>query len=116
MTRTTNQIIDDLQTLLDELRGHSTAGGKPTGSTPSKKKLVSKKDEFSGCMGGLLFLVQDGYFDEPRTKEDITKKLEEQGRYYSSELISMNLKNLFKKGRAINRLGSKGSYKFVARK
>jgi len=115
MTRTTNQIIEDMQTLLDELRGQ-TVGAKAGISAPTKKKLSSKRDEFSGCMGGLQFLIQDGYFDEPRTRQDIIKKLAEQGRYYTPDLISMNLTNLSKKGKALTRLGSRGTYKFVARK
>ena len=40
MTRTTNQIIEDMQTLLDELRGQ-TVGAKAGISAPTKKKLSS---------------------------------------------------------------------------
>lgn len=112
MKKTKQQIIEGIRVLLNELEGTEDSST----STP-KKSVQQKSDSYSGCSGGLRHLAEQGYFDQPRNKQEIVEKLKEMGRYYSSSLVSMNLLNLSgNTEKLLTKLGQRGSYKFVIRK
>ena len=113
MTRTNKEIIAEIHTLLEEL---STTEGARKNIKIDSSKEITTRGVFSGCMGGLLFLQKDAYFDQPRSRQEVIKKLEDIGRFYKPESVSMNLMNLSKKSGSLTRLGSKGSYKFVIKR
>lgn len=115
MKKNKQQIIEEIRILLNELEG--VGDSATSGVVASKKKAQAKPDNYSGCSGGLRHLVEQGYFDQPRNKQEIVVKLKEIGRYYSSPLVSMNLLNLSgNTERLLTKLGQRGSYKFVIRK
>ena len=112
MKKTHKEIIAEIRGLLDELEAN--ASHNP--STPKKENHGNASD-YSGCSGGLRQLASQGYFNEPRDKQEVMTKLKEAGRYYSSSLVSMNLLNLSgNRERLLTKLGQRGSYKFVLRK
>ncbi len=112
MKRTSKEIVGEIQILLAELLG-ATESNQDSAVQTSKKPIPEKEN--SGCSGGLRLLAKEGYFDQPRSKQEVTAKLMEMGRHYTPALISMNLLN-FCKERLFIRLGNQGSYKFVIRK
>ena len=111
MKKTNKQIVAEIRSLLDEL---DTSGDSTSGEVKRVVKTNADKD-YSGCIGGLRLLLNENFFDQPRSKQEATTKLMEMGRHYTSPSISMNLLNLCRE-RALVKLGDRGNYKFVIRK
>lgn len=115
--RTKEAIISDINALLDELSsvGVTSVAGSDTGS-PSDKKKVGKNDKYSGCMGGIIYLKDQGFFSRPRGGKEVIVELGKEGWHYSSPLISMNLLNLTRQ-RVLTRIqDSKKGWLYVVRK
>lgn len=107
MNKKNKEIIDEIRALLNKLDFSE--------ESPTVTGKVAKSDKYEGCMGGLLFLISEGYFNEPKNRQEIIAKLVEMGRYYKPALVSMNLKNLITQ-KTLTKIGKAGTYKFVIRK
>lgn len=115
--RTREVIISEINTLLDELSGFSSTStpSSNAGSTSGKNK-GTKNDKYAGCMGGITYLKDQGFFSMPRGCKEVIIELSNEGWHYSSALVSMNLLNLTR-SRVLTRIqdGKKG-WLYVVRK
>ena len=81
------QIINEIQALLEELKGHFSAsviGGKRF----SEKEQIPN---YSGASGGIRMLLKEGYFVEVRSLPEVTAMLRQEGFNYPRSTISMAL-------------------------
>lgn len=117
MTRT-DEIIKGLRALLDELEALQGTQHSAQGKSSSKKLTTTDvADKYSGCMGGILYLIDNNFFDSPRSIKDVGDELKKEGWHYSGQLISMNLLGLTRR-RKLTRLSEKGAkgWNYVIRK
>lgn len=106
MNKTNKQIVEEIKGLLAQLDFSEQS---------LSSSVTDDTQNFDGCMGGLQLLLSEGYFSEPRSRQEVIDKLVEKGRYYTPQLVSVNLKSLYKQ-KTLVQIGKKGSYKFVIRK
>lgn len=115
--RTKETIISDINTLLEELSGVSSTSAPNSNTTSSSgKNKGAKNDKYAGCMGGIIYLKDRGFFSAPRGGKEVISELSKEGWHYSSALVSMNLLNLTRQ-RTLTRIqdGKKG-WLYVVRK
>ena len=114
--RTKETIISEINTLLEELSGASSTSTPSSNATATGKSKVAKNDKYAGCMGGITYLKDQGFFSTPRGGKEVISELSKEGWHYSSALVSMNLLNLTR-SRALTRIqdGKKG-WLYVVRK
>lgn len=92
MKKTTNEIIAQIRVLLDELEGAPT---KIEANKSAVIKVVAKKA--TGCVGVIQELINEGFFDEPKTIHQIMEKLKKLGQTsFTEPSVSMNLLNFVK--------------------
>jgi len=65
---------------------------------PKRTRIVRPKAG-PACGEKISELINEGFFKEQRTREEVQKKLLEKGVRYESSLISATLNNLFKGGK-----------------
>lgn len=115
--RTKEAIISEINALLEELAGAGSTSmrGSDAGSRTSRNK-GAKNDKYAGCMGGITYLKDQGFFSTPRGGKEVISELSKEGWHYSSALVSMNLLNLTR-SRVLTRIqdGKKG-WLYVVRK
>ncbi|MHA1839644.1 MAG: hypothetical protein ACTSVM_06820 [Candidatus Ranarchaeia archaeon] len=58
-------------------------------------------------------LLNDAFFNIPRSAEDVRKQLEQRGYHYETRRISSELTRSFVRRDIMRRLGSRGKYKYV---
>ena len=112
MKKTTNEIINQIRALLNELEG------APTGVTPVQKGTVKNTiKKATGCSGAIQEMIEEGFFDTQRTVSQSVDKLKEEGQPYTKELVSMNLLNLVKPPRKIlRRIKENDQWQYIVRK
>ena len=113
MKKTTNEIITQIRTLLDELEG------SPTEISPSNKVTSARSTakKLTGCIGAIQGLIDEGFFDTQKAISPVMEKLREEGQPYSRELVSMNLLNLIKPPRKIlRRIKENDQWQYIVRK
>ena len=103
MTRK-EEIVHQIRVLLDELLEHEGTALNTIGKG-GRSDNVSKRleDKYKGCMGGIMYLFDKGFFEAPRSGKLVSSELKKEGWHYSGELISMNLLALTRK-RLLTRL------------
>jgi len=109
MKRTKKQIIDEINSLLQELASSTDQ------TVISDKKTDSQEKMLTGCVGALQLLQKDGFFDELKNIEEVMLKLKEEGDPYSRELVSMNLLNLVRK-KTLRRLKQNNKWHYIVRR
>lgn len=92
MKKNKEEIIKEINTLLIEL---ASFGDKT--HVPMNQPNIESKNQLTGCTGALQLLIGQDFFAELKKMEDVLVKLEEEGKPYSRELVSMNLLNLVRK-------------------
>lgn len=106
--KTKESIIRDIKNLLDELLIilDSDIPAKENGSKGVKGSTRSKTRnsiDYSGGMGGIMYLLDQGFFTTPKGRKEVIEELKREGRHYPPHLISMNLLALTRK-RSLTRL------------
>ena len=114
MAKSADELVSKIIKLVNEL-GELSGGKTFIPSKIGNKIVKQKQNDYSGTIGGLRMLIDDGFFENPKNFIDIQTKLTEEGRYNSKPSISMGLLNLVKK-RTLSRLGKKGVWQYVIRK
>ena len=113
MKKTTNEIIAQIRTLLDELEEVSSGSIRPQKNTVVKR--APKKT--TGCIGAIQELIEEGCFDAQKTVLGVVEKLKEEGQPYSRALVSMNVLNLVKPPRKIlRRIKEDDQWQYILRK
>jgi hypothetical protein len=115
--RSKEEIISDINALLEELSGADLASVARVDDTAnSGKKKETKVAKYTGCMGGIVYLKDQGFLSTPRSGKEVINELSKEGWHYSPGLVSMNLLNLTRQ-RVLTRIqeGKKG-WLYVVRK
>ena len=76
----TKQILDD-----HEKRIRALEGGKP-----SKEKKQESNKGYRGLAGGIRFLIDNKFFNEPKTTKEIMVELKREGYHYLQYPIYQN--------------------------
>jgi hypothetical protein len=115
-TRNQEQIINEIELLLAELRqaprsdyGKQNSRGKAHLSPP---KPVAP---FSGIIGEIYALVEEGFFKEPRELSEIQKKLKDEGIVKPTTSLMPPLTRLVRKKILGRNKPPKGKYKYFQR-
>lgn len=112
MKKTTNEIIAQIRTLLDELEG------TPAGTQSVQKDILKQTPKkLAGCIGAIQELINEGFFETQKSVLEVVNKLKEDAQPYGKELVSMNLMNLVKPPRRIlRRIDENKQWKYILRK
>lgn len=81
------------------------------------KKTEWKANEFKGLRGGIRLLIQNRFFDNPRTVKEVVEELKREGYHYptpsASKALSVDLTN---KQKILNRIKGDEQWLYVLRK
>ena len=110
MEKELKAVFLEIRSLLDVLE--SRVSGDSSNITPKLKSNSSRTAVPKGAMGAITILINEGFFNTPKTIILIMEKLKERGYYYKHNAISMNLLNLTKK-RQLNRFKDKKEKKWM---
>lgn len=106
MDEETKRILDDHERRIRLLEGN----------TSKQKKQESNKD-YKGLAGGIRFLIDNKFLNEPKTTKDIMSELKREGYHYTQSGIASTLSETFTKSQKIlNRIKEKDGWKYVLRK
>lgn len=112
MKRAPEQIIKEITSLLGEL--NDVISGKSIDSRVLDKDLTSSN--YSGATGGMRLLIEEGYFDQPRTLQEVMQVMEERGRYYPRPTVAMSLLNLVRERVLVRTKNNGKKWHYVLRK
>lgn len=79
------------------------------------KKEVPKSLKFKGLSGGIRFLIANGFFEVPKSVEEIKKELDRENYYYPYTSIHKIMKD-FVKRKTLTRFKETDVWKYVIRK
>jgi hypothetical protein len=113
MKKTAQQIAHEIKHLVTELV--TMASGARRDLKEGSQQPV--RNTTKGASGALSILTSEGFFDEPRELAAVMARLQEIGRHYPKNTVSMNLLNLARR-RALTRIkGTKTKrWQYVVRK
>ncbi|TRZ64625.1 MAG: hypothetical protein D4Q79_01165 [Spirochaetia bacterium] len=109
-TMENEEIIKQIENLLGELR-QSLNMPKMILS----QNIKNKKSEFSGLRGNIYELIEDGFFDEPKTISELQKKLKDRGIKRPTTTLMPSLTFLVVKRILDRDKPEKGLYKYFKR-
>lgn len=80
-----------------------------------KEKIVSK--DYKGLAGGVRFLIDNGFLNQPKSVNEILDELKKESYHYTTAGIASTLSETFTKNQKIlNRIKEGKVYKYVMRK
>ena len=110
MDEETKRILDDHERRIKVLEG------TPKSDVKSGKKQESSKN-YKGLAGGINFLIDNKFLNEPKTANEIMAELKREGYHHSLASISKMLSvNFTKNKKILNRIKDKDGWKYVLRK
>lgn len=85
------------------------------GARPKESKISNKN--YKGLAGGIRFLIDNNFFNEPKTTKEIMIELKREGYHYTISGVASTLSETFMKSQKILiRINDKSSFKYVLRK
>ena len=82
-----------------------------------KQKRQESNGDYKGLSGGIRFLIDNNFLNEPKTANEITAELKREGYHHSLASVSKMLGvNYTKKKKILNRIKEKGVWRYVLRK
>lgn len=98
------------------LEDHERRINKLEEKLPKHKKQESEKN-YKGLSGGIKFLVDNNFLNEPKTANEIMAELKREGYHHSLASISKMLSvNYTKNKKILNRIKEERVWKYVLRK
>ena len=86
-------------------------------SKPSKQKKQESSKDYKGLAGGIRFLIDNKFLNEPKTANEIMAELKREGYHHSLSSISKMLSvNFTKNKKILNRIKDKEGWRYVLRK
>lgn len=84
----------------------------------SRKKIESKTtNKYEGLTGGIVFLIDNRFFDKPRLVTEIIEELKKEGYHYGRQAVDILLRRDFvKKKKKLTRNKDDKLWKYVIRK
>ena len=121
--RTPKIILDEIKSLLDELSFLIGAQNIASDSQEQRHQVaqVMTKDSYSGPIGGIRFLVGEGFFKEPKALAEVINRLHQEGFNYRKQVIATTLLRLVR-DRKLTRLpisktsSRRGKWNYVERR
>jgi hypothetical protein len=81
------------------------------------KKIPAVKKEFTGLSGGIRKLINDGFFNKPKSLREIMDEMRRQMYYYSEPAVNTAVTRDFMKRKGLlTRIGKRSQWKYVLRK
>lgn len=113
---TNQQIIEQIETLLIQLKHSLNLSHKITSHSTKKRQSMPKQGwAFSGLTRNIYELLEEGFFDDSKTISELQKKLKDRGINKPTTSIMPSLKVLIK-NRVLDRSKpDKGLYKYFKR-
>ncbi len=104
---------DEIKRILDDHEKRiNTLEGKPL-----KQNSQKSSEDYKGLAGGIRFLINNKFLNEPKTANEIMAELRREGYHHSLAPISKMLSVDFTKNKKIlNRIREKNGWKYVLRK
>lgn len=83
----------------------------------AEPKNDQTKKKSKGATGGLRYLIEDGFFENPKVLTEVRERLKQEGRHYPNPTISMGLLGLVRE-RELTRIQEDGKkiWKYVIRR
>lgn len=113
---TNQQIIEQIEALLIQLKQalnvpskNAPHGGKSRPSIPKQGR------DFSGLTGNIYELLEEGFFNQPKTISDLQKKLKDRGIKKPTTALMPSLKRLIVKKVLDRSKPDKGLYQYFKR-
>jgi len=107
---------------IDEIKARIENHEKRLSALESKhtEKLKNSTDDskdYSGLVGGIRYLIDNGFFNEPKTVKETLDELKRKGYHYGDAAVSKALSVTFtRKTKVLNRIKEGDVYKYVIRK
>lgn len=99
--------LDDLEARVSSLENYV----KPLMRKPAAPR------KFEGLSGGINKLIDEGFFDAPRSLKEVIEEMRRLGYYYAVPAISTALSRDFMQRKGIlTRTGKRGNWKYVLKK
>lgn len=104
--RTAADIVREIKGLLDQLVSITPSSGHTVSRriATSAHDVVSRKG-YSGPLGGIRLLLEEGFFKERKTVAEVAKRLHQEGFNYRRQVVSVTLLRLVR-NRTLVRLES----------
>ncbi len=114
---TSEKIIQQIEELLIQLRQSLNVSDKISQHNRETPKLNSSNRglKFSGLTHGIYELIEEGFFNEPKTISDLQRKLKDRGTNKPTTTIMPSLKLLIDKKILDRNKPDKGLYKYFKR-
>lgn len=112
----TEQIIEQIETLLIQLKKSLNVSNKTSSHHEKKIKLPPNHNRgFSGLTGNIYELIEEGFFDNPKTISDLQGKLKDRGIKKPTTALMPSLKLLIIKKVLDRNKPIKGLYNYFKR-
>lgn len=113
---TNQKIIEQIETLLMQLKQSLNVSSKNLQHDNKKHQLIPKQDRgFSGLTGNIYELLEEGFFNDPKTISDLQKKLKDRGIKKPTTALMPSLKLLIIKKILDRNKPDKGLYQYFKR-
>lgn len=97
-TKKSEQIVEQIEALLIQLkRSLNIFGGTSLNSGGKSRSTISREHEFSGLIGKIHELIGEGFFKDPKTISEISKRLQHRGYKTPTTALSGPLLKLVRK-------------------
>ena len=104
------EILKDINNKLNKI-GKKLGEDKIQSSIKIEKQSTKKSSSLTSL---IIQMKEEGFFDKPKTLQEITEKLGESGWHYPKSSITHPLQRLLRKGK-IGRIAVKGKWAYVKR-
>lgn len=113
---TNQQIIEQIETLLMQLKRSLNLPSKNTSHSTKKHQSILKQNwAFSGLTKSIYELLEEGFLDDSKTISELQKKLKDRGINKPTTSIMPSLKVLIKNRVLDRNKPDKGLYKYFKR-
>lgn len=112
----TEQIIEKIEALLIQLKQSLNVSDKTSSHHKEKSKSIRNHERgFSGLTGDIYELIEEGFFNGPKTISDLQKKLKDRGIKKPTTALMPSLKHLIIKKVLDRNKPDKGLYQYFKR-
>jgi len=82
-----------------------------------ERSLTPKSNDYKGLAGGIRFLIGRGFFDNPKSANEVHAELKKEGYYHSLQSVDAALrKNFVSSKKILTRVEENKIWKYVLRK
>lgn len=111
MDEETKVLIDGLDRRLQEVER------KLAGKATRLAAELEREKSYSGLKGGITLLMEEHFFDAPKSLDETIKQLAVKGYHHQSGAVQAALaRDFMKKKRMLTRIKEENKYKYVVRK